>query len=202
MREGVLPGYTHITDISGAFAGYGSIPRSILQNAADRGNQVHDIVKDVILNVPVDGERYYYFNKRMNGDIERINLQGYLESFWKFWRPHEDSPALFPDRMYQNRLMLTGEVDLITMIDDKRVLIDWKCTASASPSWDIQGNGYCWMYEDLFEEVIDKILFVRLDKDGKDPEVIEIKQDIELFDTAFEFYERFFKGMKCNLECE
>lgn len=202
MKDEILPGFTRITDISGAFSGYSGIPKAILTNAANRGTQIHDIIKDVILNIPVDGERYYYMNRKMNGDEDRINLQGYIESFWKFWRPIEDSPALFPDRMYDHKIKLTGEVDLITTIDNERVLIDWKCTLSPSASWDIQGNGYSWLYENLFEQVIDKILFVRLDKEGKDPEIIEIKHDYELFETAFQFYERFFKGLKCNLENE
>ena len=202
MREGVLPGYTHITDISGAFAGYGNIPKSILQNAADRGIQVHEIIRDTILNIPIDAERFKYMDKKMNGDMKEINLQGYLISFWSFWRTLDDSPAIFPERMYEHNAKLTGEVDLITTVNSERILIDWKCTASPSASWDIQGNGYAWMYEALFEQVIDKILFVRLDKDGKDPEIIEIKHDLELFEKAFEFYERFFKGQKCNLESE
>ncbi|GEM_PF-3225089 len=197
MSDDILPGFTRVSAISGAFGGYGNIPKEILNNAAARGSQVHDIIRDVILNVPVDGERYIY-----RGERNTNSLVGYMESFWKFWRPHDDSPAVFPDRMNDFNLMLTGEVDLITTINDERVLIDWKCTACASPAWDIQGNGYSLLYENSFHQVIDKILFVRLDKDGAEPEVVEIKHDIDLFMTAYEFYHRFFKGQKCNLECE
>lgn len=196
MSDDILPGFTRISAISGAFSGYGSIPRIILDNAAARGCQIHDIIKDVILNIPVDGERYIYRG------VREQNLTGYMTSFWKFWRPYEDSLATFPDRMYDNLHMLTGEVDLITTINGERVIIDWKCTNCSSPAWDIQGNGYSMIYENLYEQVIDKILFVRLDKEGADPEVIEIKHDTDLFMTAFEFYQRFFKGQKCNLEME
>ncbi len=197
MKDEILPGYTRITEISGAFSGYGSIPKSILQNAADRGNQVHGIIKDVILDIPVDGERYIYRGEKKSDD-----LMGYMKSFWEFWRPLQDCQVEFIDRMYDHKVMLTGETDLIAVIDGERVLIDWKCTSMASPAWDIQANGYTWMYENLHEKVIDKMLFIRLDKEGRAPEVIEIKHDTELFTTAFEFYLRFFKGLNCNLECE
>ncbi len=196
MNDEILPGFTRISQISGAFSGYGSIPKEILNNAAARGSQVHGIIKDVILDLPVDGDRYIYRGNREE------SLVGYMTSFWKFWRPIEDTQAIFPDRMNDFNLMLTGEMDLITTIDGERVLIDWKCTTKQSPSWDIQGNGYSLLYENSFNLVVDKILFVRLDKEGGDPEIIEIKHDIDLFMTAYEFYHRFFKGQKCNLECE
>lgn len=202
MREGVLPGYTHITDVSGAFANLGSIPKPILQNAAERGTHLHEIVKDTILNIPVDADRLYYMNRKMNGDLDKISLSGYMISFWRFWRKFEDSNVSFPDRIYDDLWMLTGEPDLITVLDGERYLIDWKFTSKSSPTWDIQANGYAMIYENAYEEVIDHMLFVRLDKDGGDPEVVQCMHDGDLFTVAFEFYEKFFKGQTCHLEME
>jgi len=91
---------------------------------------------------------------------------------------------------------------LIAEINDERVLIDWKCTKKPSEAWHIQGNGYAQLFENAHENMIDKIIFVRLDIDGNDPEVIEIEKDGNLFANAFEFYHRFFKDQKCNLELE
>lgn len=202
MTDDILPGYIRVTNISSAFSSYGSIPKTILENAKDRGTQIHDLIRDTILDIPVDNERFSYMDRKPNGEFKKASLLPYLDSFWKFWKEHEATPAIFPDRLYDNQMMLTGEFDLITMIDGERTLIDWKCTAASSPAWDIQANGYAMLYENNHLQVIDRMLFVRLDKEGKDPEVLEIKHDPELFITAYVFYKRFFKDIKCNLERE
>mgnify|MGYP001592753660 CR=1 FL=1 len=202
MIDDILPDYTRISSISGAFSGYNNVPRAILNNAASRGTQIHSIIKDLILDIPVEEERYLYNNVRMSGEIEQIYLKGYIDSFWKYWKTIETCGPTFPERMYEDILRTTGEVDLIAEYKGDRLLIDWKCTASKSESWAIQGNGYSILYEDNYCSVIDKILFVRLDKEGRDPEIVEIQHDVDLFHSAYEFYHRFFKNQRCNLEME
>lgn len=202
MEEVIRPGYTRISSIAGAFAGYGSVPKTILNNARDRGTAIHAIIKDLILDIPVEEDRYIWNNQKMNGDVEVVSLKGYIESFHRFWHPYEQSAILFPERLYEDILKTTGEVDLVTELNGERFLIDWKCTASKSESWVIQGNGYSMLYEDNYRQVIDTMLFVRLDKEGHMPEVVEIPHDMDLFFCAYEMYDRFFKNQVCNLEKE
>ncbi len=202
MEEVITPGYTRISSIAGAFSSYGTVPKVILNNARERGTAVHSIVKDLIQDIPVEDERYVWHNTKMNGDVDIISLKGYIESFQRFWQPYEQSAYSFPERLYEDILKTTGEVDLVTQLDGERILIDWKCTAAKSESWNIQANGYTMLYEENYGAVIDTMLFVRLDKDGKMPEIIEIAHDVDLFYCAYEMYHRFFKNQVCNLEME
>ena len=185
--DNIKPGYTRVSDIAGAFAPYRDIPRDVLENAANRGKEVHQLIHERFLNIPDTDNKW----------------PKYMMSWERFWQPYRNSEVLLQEkRLYYDSWMITGQIDMIAIINGAVTLIDWKCTAATSPHWKIQAGGY-----DLLAQragfKIDNWIFVRLDKGGGDPQVIQYDYwDMEWFEKAYEFYMKFLKDQTCNLESE
>lgn len=204
MERIIKDGYTRVSTISGAFGGYGGIPAAILKNAANRGTAVHEIIKDLILDIPVAENRFEFMNQKPNGDLEKISLKGYVDSFWIFWKPIEARivPVLIEEEIENEVLMVTGQPDYFGKLDNRTILFDWKCTSKNSTNWDIQANGYVDLYEPYYNDVVEEMNFVRLDKDGKEPEIVELVRDLDLFSNCHGYYHRYFKNQINYLEKE
>jgi hypothetical protein len=191
----IKEGFTRISTISGAFAGYGSIPKAILDKAAARGTCVHKLIKSYTNDVPISDEDMFF---------EGQPLVGYLNAFKNFWESYEKSVILLQEeRIDDDELMITGEPDLVVEHEGKLVLIDWKATLSVGKHWQIQAEGYSYLLSMIKDIPIQKILFVRLDKAGGAPEVVEYQPDWEnVFKPAYRLYKMFMQDQKCNLELE
>jgi hypothetical protein len=199
MNEIVDPRYLRISAISSAFANYGNIPQHILDRAAARGECVHRLIFDYMNDIVIPKDRFEFM-----GD----DLNGYFDSFLKFWDPYEKSRVdilLQEERFYNDTNMTTGEPDLLVQENKHVTLIDWKCTSAVGKHWILQAGGYC----DLIEKQnrlpdIDKILFVKLNKEGSFPIVTEYERDqaVGYFDMALEMYKMFHLDKKHNLENE
>ena len=187
-------GYTRVSEISSSFAGYGKVKQSILDYTADRGTQVHNIIKDKINDFPVAQERYMFQGK---------DIKGYVDSFDKFWEEHSpDEVILLEQRINEPYLKLSGELDCVCKINGKVTLIDWKCTLEVGKHWILQGTGYYLLYKFYSLNPIERILFIKLNKTGDSPVVVDMEPDEELFMNAFDMYHRFYKDQKINLEME
>ena len=196
-------GYTRISDISSAYAGYSKIPKEFLDNAASRGTLVHNIIRDILRDIPVDESEW---------DHDGKSVKGYVDSFRRFWN-HDWNILAIEQRYNESDLKISGEMDLLAEIDGKVTLIDWKCTAKTGKHWKIQGSGYTAicekphfiLHDDNTEEWcnpihIDRVWFVRLESIGISPDIVEIEPNIDLFLSAFELYQEFFKNQKINIE--
>ena len=189
----IKDGFLRISAISSAYASYGTVPQTVLDKAASRGERVHGILFDLMNFVVVGEDRYEFMG---------APLHGYVASFRKFYEPYQDAEVMLQEhRLYDDELMITGEPDLLIKHQGKTILMDWKCTSKAGPHWQIQAEGYCHLLS-ANKLRVDKIYFVRLDRDGKDPEVIEYKPEWKLFMKAYDLYKIFFKENTCNLEME
>ena len=193
-RKGVKPGFIHVSDISSAFGNHHKVPQDRLEAAAIRGQKVHSMI-------------HAYMNDIPHGDEHLL----YLESFKKFWGKLESPKILMQEeRLYCDQYKITGAMDMVVeTVEYGTTLIDWKCTWKAASHWEIQASGYAHLalsgYPDDKEppgHLIDTILFVRLDRDGGQPEVVEFEEDPELFEWAHRFYIRYMAGNKCHLEDE
>lgn len=186
----VKDGYTRISAIASAFAGYGSIPKHVLDRAAARGSCVHSLIFDHMNDITIPSERW---------DFMGAPLNGYFDSFLSFWKQYEGADILLQEqRINDDKLMLTGEPDLLIKHNHKTILIDWKCSHAVGKHWQLQASGY----SHLINTWIDKIVFVKLDKNGKDPVVTEFQADLDQFMSAYSLYKAFLKDLQCNLEDE
>jgi hypothetical protein len=195
MNKSIKEGYDRVSSIAGAFTCYSKIPPTFLENARIRGENVHELIKSYLQDTP--------------STIARIQeYEGYLVSLEKFWSTLVNPEiVMIEERLYAHVLKITGQVDLI--IKDPilgHILIDWKCTYAAGKHWAIQAAGYEYLVRTGVTEndqrpaiAVDTIFFVRLDKKGNPPEIIEYKADMNLFMKAYDMYRMFFKDAKCNL---
>jgi hypothetical protein len=194
MNE-IKPGYTRISTISNAYAGYGGIPKGILDKASCRGTQVHRLIQSHTNNIVITDEEMMFMDQ---------SLAGYFASFKQYWKPYEGCEiVLQEERIDDPFLMVTGEPDLVIMNNGKMKLIDWKATAKAGKHWEIQAGGYGYLLREIKDLCMEEIDFVRLDKDGGAPEVISYSHhDQQTFLDAYRLYKKFMENNKCNLEDE
>lgn len=188
-EEIIRPGFTRISAISNAYAGYSAVPPHVLENARLRGVAVHRLIDKWLDDVP--------------GFVGE--LKPYLDSFQQFWEPYEDSEILLKEhRLYEDNLMITGKCDLLARMNGVVTLVDWKCTYKKAKHWQIQAAGYHLLatYCFVMPDRIEKIMFVRLRKDGKFPEVIEYEIEHDIFFKAYELYNLFMRDQENNLEDE
>ncbi len=197
--------YTRISAISSAYAGYGSIPKAILDKAACRGSQVHRLIQSHTNNIVIGDDEMMFMG---------TSLAGYFASFLQFWQGYSDNEGewegfhdskilLQEERIDDDELMITGEPDLVVERNGKLILIDWKATAAVGKHWQIQAEGYSYLLGMIKDIPVEKILFVRLQKEGSVPEVVEYHPDWEqVFLPAYRLYKMFMENNKINLEME
>lgn len=168
--------YTRVTECLYPLSGLKSIPAEILKKAADRGTRVHEIC-DAIM-----------------ADIGMLDLEdevaGYIKSFEQ-WLPRKFLEK--PDRFFDDDHHLTGEADGMYVDGDDLVLFDIKTPAKESNTWLLQLSAYAYLAR-LSGYPITVIEVVRLNKDGKAPEVIRYKEDFDLFLNCLSVYRYFYSG--------
>ena len=196
----IKPGYTRVSEVSSAFAAYGRIPQETLDKAAARGDHVHELIFDYLNDVPISEDRWMFAEK---------SVKGYFESFLKFWESFKGLEVVAQEqRFYEDNLMITGQPDVVVTLAGERIIFDWKCTTSIGRHWDIQAQGYFKLFNDGYDETdrryalpADEAVFIRLDKDGKEPDLKEYRNQNE-FKKYLDIYDKYFKSLKCNLEGE
>lgn len=189
----IRPGFTRISSVASAFAGYGGIAKHVLDRAAARGDRCHKIIYDLMSDIAVPGDRYEFM-----GDP----LKGYIESWSQFFSPFLSSKVVLQEeRIDDDATMLTGEPDLIIEHQGKIKLFDWKCSYAVGKHWRLQGSGYHYLASTAGLRV-DEIFFIKLDKHGNAPIVTEYKPSWEQFFAAYDLYKEYMKDVKVNLEDE
>lgn len=164
----IKEGYTRVSEIVGWFKSLllGSIDPGVLKRKAMLGTEVHEAIAGFYdgMFVPLDQKAAPYY-----------------ESF-KRWNSCQEMTILKQEeRYYDDKLMITGAVDMISDYHGIKHLIDFKTSATADKAgWRIQGAFYTL----LCGEKIDNIRFVQLDKKGKDPAIYDFVPDKQAEEDA------------------
>lgn len=176
--------YTRITTILAPFAGYGAIPKAVIEKAADRGTRAHNNINTILAGL---GE----------WEIEE-DVKGYVDSARKVF-PRIGKIIHHETRFYDDDQLLTGQVDLIAEIDGIKTLVDWKTSSKRNPTWEAQAGGYSHLTpKGLFK----RSLFIKLDKSGGEPEIFEfnnIDDCQQEFKECYKLYQRYFKHNKLEV---
>lgn len=176
MHSEIKPGYLRVTDILSPFSGLSKIDPVVLQNAANRGTLVHEIIEGI--------EQGF-----VKEDVPEIAV-GYIDSYEK-WAVDKEFIKQ-PKRFYDSEMMITGLVDAIYKDGEDLVLVDYKTPARESKTWAIQGSAYaCLCKRNGY--LISRIEFVKLDKTGKAPKVYTYLEDMDMFLKILDCYRYFFK---------
>ena len=164
----IKEGYTRVSEIVGWFKAItlGSIDPGVLKRKALLGTEVHEAIAGFYegVFVPLDQKAAPYY-----------------ESF-KRWSSCQEMKILKQEeRYYNDSLLITGAVDMISDYHGIKHLIDFKTSATADKkAWRIQGALYTFLYGDK----IDNIRFVKLDKNGKDPDIFDFVPDKQAEEDA------------------
>lgn len=172
----IKKGYLRVTTMLYPFSGMKDVPQHHLDAAAERGSRVHEAILAL-----EQGIGLAELNK---------NYEGYLASY-ELWAVGKDFLAC-PDRFYDDELMITGEIDAIVKNGNDLVIVDYKTSAKENKSWPMQASAYSYMAKKAGYDV-KEILFIKLDKEGKEPIIFTYKEDMEAFKKVLFTYRYFFK---------
>jgi len=168
--------YVRVTNVLYPLSGLKSIPTEILQKAATRGTRVHEICDALMADIGVL-------------DLED-EVAGYIRSFEQ-WLPRKFLEK--PDRFFCDTYKITGECDGMYVDGEDLVLFDIKTPVKPSNTWMLQLSAYAYLAR-LSGYPVTVIEVVRLNKDGKPPEVIRYKEDFDLFLSCLNVYRYFYDG--------
>lgn len=169
--------YLRVTNVLWPFSGLDKINPDVLKNAAERGTKVHHICEGIMLGLGelgVDDQTW-----------------GYIESFKKWWGEGRHINCI-ERRFYDDFHKITGMCDMIMHTSDGLAIVDLKTSSKESKTWAIQGAAYAYLASlEGFE--IQKILFIHLNKHGKEPKIYEYPVDDEAFLSVLRTYNHFYK---------
>ena len=143
---------------------YRGIDESVMQMAAERGTAIHNAAENFALY-----------------GIEDIELRyaGYFEAFLKFWEEQSPEPLATESRVYHKFLRYAGTADLPCVIDGKKVLIDYKTSATVNRMLTgVQLEAYARAYESHGFRFDEKAI-IHLKNDGSYQMVRYKANDIE-----------------------
>jgi len=174
----IKAGYTRVSDIISPHSGYDTIHPDILANAANRGTRIHNYCFEQISGLTP------FFLK--DEDI------GYFNSFMSWF---DGLPVQCERRLYDDELMITGEIDIIKPVKGGFKIIDLKTSSQQNPAWMAQAGGYAYLMQKNKMNVVG-IEFIHLQKNGKKPFVVEfdVEQSINLFKSCYLVYNHFYKN--------
>jgi len=174
-----------VTQALQPFMDFSKVPPDVLQAAADRGSEVHAICACIakklwVVEVP-------------------DNCAGYVRSFQGWFSSMVDEVVLAEERLYDHARRFHGMPDLICRIkgDSGLSLVDYKTGATAMPHWEVQIAAYRHLAI-LNGHPVNRILSLRLSKDGKPPKITESTRSMDylfnVFVSALNCYRHFYGG--------
>lgn len=169
--------YTRVTNVLYPFSGLEKLDQSIVAHAAARGTKVHQICEGIMQGL---GEI----------DVDEETKE-YVESFKKWWKlGHE--VVVMEQRLWDDELQLTGQVDLIIRVPEGLAIVDLKTSSKPSKTWPAQGAGYAYLAKKSGYD-IKKIYFIHLSKYGSLPTIYEYNVDDSFFLAIFLVYTHFYQ---------
>jgi ATP-dependent exoDNAse (exonuclease V) beta subunit len=156
--------YARVTEVLSEYSDFSHIPKATLENKQRIGTNVHEAIHDWIVG-----------DFTVLSDDER----GYFESYREWEACTNPRFIQAESRYYNDTKMVTGQIDGLVFLegDTLPVLIDYKTSAAESKSWPLQGHIYHWMIASTGTIIAPRILFIKLDKEGKMPKVFCYEYD-------------------------
>ena len=176
--------YPSVTEVLSPWADFSRIRPDVLEAAADRGTQVHDICAMIAQGL--------YFPE---SDIPE-NCAGYIKSFRRWIDFVVDDVILVEARLVDDAFLYHGQIDLF--VHEKHcehILVDLKTPVALQRSWRLQLAGYKNLVEKNGYHP-DRVGSLRLNPEGKTPTMKWYDggtQDMNLFLQCLNLY-RYFKS--------
>lgn len=170
--------YTRVTKILSPFTGFSKIKPEVLAKAAARGTKVHKICEGIMLGL---GEH----------DVDD-ETRPYVESFKLWWNLGHEVVAI-EKRFYCDQLHITGQIDIIIRLPNGSLsIVDLKTSSTPSKTWKAQGQAYCYLATQS-GYLITEIIFLRLKKSGKAPQLIDYPAETSFFFAVYIVFNHFYQ---------
>lgn len=175
----IKPGYIRVSEILSQWDTFGKIDKEVLEKKAALGSAVHEAIKAEQSNIFVPLQD---------------NEQGYFQSFLK-WK--EESKCVFIQnelRLYCEGLKITGCIDALVSFpkSSKLTLIDYKTSAAENGKmWRLQGGFYHYLAIKAGFNLDERMLFIKLDKNGNSPKIYEYFFSHDLLNMCMAAYTTF-----------
>jgi hypothetical protein len=148
--------YARISQIASQDFDFSTIPRDILERKMKIGTEVHDCI-----------------DKGEAPDKDSA-AWGYYCSYVR-WREMIDLELKRQEeRFFDDELLITGQIDgtfVIPSLSSLERLVDFKTSASPSPSWVAQAFLYQLLLRNNGVKLSDTTIFLQLRKDGRPPKI-------------------------------
>ena len=150
------------------------INESVLKRKSDLGSCVHEAINSDVK------EEFYVLNP-----LE----QKYFDSYAEWSKEIGLIPLEAERRHYLASMNLSGRIDMVGLINNKKYIIDFKCTVTSDPKkWPIQAALYYILAIENGLSVENTCYFVQLDANGELPKVHKYEVTKRLIDTAISWY--------------
>lgn len=179
MKEG----YTRVTEVIGKFSYVNDIPDEVLQKAADKGTQVHSCIESYLK------DEFFFTTPE---------AKPYVDCFIKWYDRVKDSDIMkgvriIEERLYDDDLMITGQIDLIIATDEKTYAFDWKTSSNVQQkSWALQGAAYKYLLEKNGYKNVETPIFIKLNKiNATEYKYDNFSENFDMFKKCLEVYRYF-----------
>jgi len=147
---------------------YKGIDEDVMNKAAKRGTAIHNAIENYVLYGIEDIENDY---------------RGYFEAFLEWVADYKPEPIATECRLYHKFLGYAGTADLACIIDEKKILIDYKTSASINKMLTgVQLEAYAKAYESHGFKFDEKAV-VHLKRDGSYQMLRYKANDLENWET-------------------
>lgn len=175
-EEDLIPlGYLRVTDILSRYSKLDYVDAHILEEACERGSQVHSLCEE--------------YSKNLVMPFVEENLKGYFESFKNWFDKYVEKVVLTELRINDYFYKVSGKFDFVLKFKDEKFLslVDLKTSSSISKTWPLQTAAYSDMITRNLGIEISKRGCLMLSKDGKPARFVEYSnqiRDIKLFESC------------------
>lgn len=179
--------YARVSDVLRGQADFSYIKKAVLEKKQSIGTLVHAAIDDYTRGEP---------------PVLTLECEPYFESFVRWEKAVKPKIIQAEKRYFNDEYMITGQVDRIVALEnhDLPILVDWKTSASESPSWVLQGHLYRFLAMADGINLSERMLFIQLKKDGTLPKVFTYAYNMYVLgrgqSLAREFWETFRKDKK------
>jgi hypothetical protein len=134
--------------------------RTVLDEAADLGSQMHKLIQDFLAG------RYVPYG-------EPLDIPSSLEKAWSAWlswlSTHNVKQICLEQEVY-HKSGFAGTLDFYGLIDGKRYVVDFKSSGAIWPEMAMQVAAYAHAWRQMTGDRIDGCAILRLDKKTGEPE--------------------------------
>lgn len=187
--------YARISSIAGQFASKdfqdalkdveGDYYRAI-KRKGEIGTEVHDAINQYLIT-------------EIDDDYDlSIEAAPYFRSFKLWYQKNKPKPVSLEQRLFDDSSMITGQIDGLFQFEgnDSLTIVDYKCSASESPSWTIQGHLYNYLCTSHEMKLSDTVIFLKLNKYAQEPQVFRYKITPQTMQICMNAIEKFHKSQQ------